>query len=193
MEIVQAFFTPMAAVPELMPPYLLHQLKQAVNEVIGEADGSNHDFNCDVWASIKSHNIVEDDRFKQFIYLVEQSVNSLAKKVGAKRKMFCVEGWVNSYTSTDYQEEHAHPPAKFSAVYFVEAPEGSAPLVLKNPSFPFDPIEMDGTVWSEKREIEPLENGLVIFPSTIYHRVPKGSNKTRRVTIAMNFSEGEAY
>jgi len=193
MEIVQAFFTPMAAFPDLMPPYLFYQMKQSINEILEEVDGSEHGFNCDVWSSIKSHNIVEDERFKEFLYLAEQSANSLAKKLGAKRKLVCVEGWINSYSPTDYQEEHIHPKSKFSGVFFVEAPEGSAPLVLKNPSFPFDPIEMDGSVWAENRKVDALENGFIIFPSTIYHRVPRGNNVSNRITIAVNFSEGEAY
>jgi len=194
MEVVPAFFTPLGFEFDFLPEYLLKKVKQQSLELTEQVDGDKHGFTCDVWSSFSSHDITKDPKFYDLVFLVEQAVNRLTRKLGALNKMVATEGWLNSYGPMDYQEVHVHSPEKFSAVLFVEVPEGSAPLILRNPAFPFDPIKMESpSPWANAIDLEPVENRLVIFPSTIDHYVPRGSNKTNRVTIAMNFSEGEPW
>lgn len=78
--------------------------------------------------------------------------------------------WAAVYNYGDFAHKHTHNPSVFSFVYYVEAPEGSSPLVFDD--FMIIP-----------------QNGLcVIFDGNASHYVPKNKCNGRRV-IAGNFKE----
>jgi len=78
--------------------------------------------------------------------------------------------WAAVYNYGDFAHKHTHNPSTLSFVYYVEAPEGSSPLV-------FDDFE-----------VLP-QNGLcVIFGGNVSHHVPKNKCNGRKV-IAGNFKE----
>lgn len=75
----------------------------------------------------------------------------------------CLEAWVARYDFDDYAKQHDHRRAVFSFVYFVNTPEGSAPLC-------FTDCEV------------PAEAGqLVLFNATEMHSVPKNKCKNRLI------------
>ena len=68
----------------------------------------------------------------------------------------CSETWGMSYDEGHYLKPHRHDPTQFSFVYYVNAPEGSSPLV-----FP-----------SSGHEIKAEAGKVTIFESRLLHSVP---------------------
>ena len=86
-------------------------------------------------------------------------------------KMILSNVWFAKYSKEEYTRSHAHLPAVFSFVYFIQSPSGSSPLVFTY----------------SKKEIEPKEGLLVLFPSVLYHQVPPNKCDDR-IVLAGNIS-----
>tara|TARA_E500000331_G_C17057567_1_gene626740 strand:+ start:260 stop:778 length:519 start_codon:yes stop_codon:yes gene_type:complete len=86
-------------------------------------------------------------------------------------KLVMNNAWFAKYSKGEYTKTHMHIPAVFSFVYFVQSPPGSSPLVFTY----------------SKKEIEPEEGKLVMFPSMVYHHVPPNKCDDR-IVLAGNIS-----
>lgn len=84
--------------------------------------------------------------------------------------------WMNIYSKDDSAARHDHHIQSLSSVYF--------PYVDKNPT----PIIFDNNNINnpENVSIVPKKNMLIIFPSFMFHHVPKITEE-RRISIASNF------
>ena len=76
--------------------------------------------------------------------------------------------WGALYCKGDYTESHKHMPYIYSFVYFVRCDKNSSPLKFDKSFFSFDGKSGD----------------LIIFPSHLYHSVPKTSSG--RITLVGN-------
>ena len=88
-----------------------------------------------------------------------------------QNKMVMCNVWFAKYAKEEYTRSHSHLPAVFSFVYFIQSPSGSSPLVFTY----------------SKKEIEPKEGLLVLFPSVLYHHVPPNKCDDR-IVLAGNIS-----
>ena len=79
-----------------------------------------------------------------------------------------VEVWGVLYKKGDYITSHAHTPSLFSAVYYVNAPKGSSPLVFS----------------TTKKKVIPAAGKLVIFESRLVHEVPPNKGDGRCMVSA---------
>jgi hypothetical protein len=86
------------------------------------------------------------------------------------------ELWVSKYDHGDFTEPHAHFPALYSFVYFLNSPKGSSPLVFTQ----------------NRKKIKPEEGKVVIFPANVVHHVPKNKCQNR-IVIAGNISIPSAH
>jgi len=96
------------------------------------------------------------------------SINVVRKGVNLSRFIM----WFSKYSDEKGQgtKNHDHLVASsFSAVYFVNTPKGSSPLV-----FP-----------TSGKKIKAEEGKIVIFPASLRHMVPQNKSKDR-VTLAFN-------
>ena len=64
--------------------------------------------------------------------------------------------WFVKYNKGDYTLSHTHDPCLYSFVYFINAPEGSSPLVFT----------------SNNQSVEAKKGRVVIFPASLEHHVP---------------------
>lgn len=85
-----------------------------------------------------------------------------------------------------YHKEHVHEDALVSGVYYVNIPNGSAPLVFRNQDDKVNATE------DNIHLLEPSEGQIVIFPPWLPHSVPEreykeeGSCKDPRISFAFN-------
>tara|TARA_B100000902_G_C26858028_1_gene691636 strand:+ start:77 stop:598 length:522 start_codon:yes stop_codon:yes gene_type:complete len=94
------------------------------------------------------------------------SINLVRKGVNLSRFIM----WFSRYAKGQGANNHDHLVASsFSAVYFVNTPKGSSPLV-----FP-----------TSGKKIKAEEGKIVIFPASLRHMVPQNKSKDR-VTLAFN-------
>jgi len=81
-----------------------------------------------------------------------------------------IECWLARYSVDDFSNQHSHIPYPFSFVYYVHAPEGSAPFYFT----------------SSNQKVIPETGKLILFPGDLVHHVPK-NNCHNRVVLAGNF------
>lgn len=77
------------------------------------------------------------------------------------------ECWGAIYEENDHTIPHKHFPADFSAVIYLEAEEGCAPIIF-----------------ADNLVVHPKPNQLIIFPGMLLHSVPENTGK--RVVLVMN-------
>ena len=75
--------------------------------------------------------------------------------------------WVAQYDEGEYARNHHHWPADWSAVYYIDVDESSAPIIFE-----------------DNLSVTPKNGMLVLFPGTLRHRVPKTDSP--RTVAAMN-------
>tara|TARA_B100001996_G_scaffold87266_1_gene64594 strand:+ start:3654 stop:4175 length:522 start_codon:yes stop_codon:yes gene_type:complete len=73
--------------------------------------------------------------------------------------------WGQWYREGDYQEPHEHYPNHYSFVYYVNTPDGSAPLVFPTSDY----------------KHYPKSGQLIIFPAWVIHFVPPNKCKGRSI------------
>ena len=78
--------------------------------------------------------------------------------------------WGQLYSEGDYQDAHAHLPAHWSFVYYVNTPRGSSPLVFEQ----------------SKKKYYPKSGEAIIFPGWIRHFVLPNRCEGRSI-VAGNF------
>ena len=110
------------------------------------------------------------------IKLLHRWMNELIKEMhGIKRPVEFLDTWFLVYKKGHHTPKHAHFPSCLSFVYFVQCPKGSSPLIFSD---------------SGKR-IKAEEGKVVIFPSCMYHEVPK-CHCDDRITLSGNAFDAQA-
>jgi len=79
----------------------------------------------------------------------------------------------NIYREGDYTIKHNHVPFYYSMVYFLKSKMNYPPLIF--------------TQYGER--IKPKEGRYVVFPSHLWHHVPKHKFKETRITLAGNIAD----
>ena len=92
---------------------------------------------------------------------------------GGKVNLYCKDMWGAVYKKGDFTKPHNHVGATFSFTYYVEAPEGSSPLVFTHPGF---------------MQIKPRKGTLLIWDANYQHMVPEQSIDEPRIMIAGNIN-----
>jgi len=82
--------------------------------------------------------------------------------------------WGAIYEEADHTIPHSHFPSDFSAVVYLEAEDGCAPIVFAN-----------------KLVVQPKPRMLILFPGMLVHSVPK--NTGNRVVLAMNMHKFPSF
>ena len=112
-----------------------------------------------------------------------------------KHEDFHIEDlWININRPGAFNHKHNHPGSVFSGVFWINAPKDSGLLVFDNPNA--------FTMWDEMNSysdefqkilpvhpayyMTPKEGMIVIFPSSIYHKVDLNESVENRISISFN-------
>ena len=107
-------------------------------------------------------------------------------------KQELINAWININPNSVIGAPHAHQVATFSAVYYVQASEGSGHLDFMTPITAHRYTLPDGVVSernhfnSDMWSIKPITGKLIIFPSWLYHFVRPNTDGNDRITMAFN-------
>jgi uncharacterized protein (TIGR02466 family) len=105
--------------------------------------------------------------------------------------VFLTNAWVNFNDSRNCMNtEHIHGET-FSGVFYLQAPEESGRLVLKNPGMNrmwngCNLTQSKNQFTGEMIKIEPEEGSIVIFPSYLPHLVEPNNHDEERISISFN-------
>ena len=112
--------------------------------------------------------IIKYDSIK---WLADQVTGAIGQYDNCKEgSLVCNEIWgIISQSKTNYKS-HNHYPATWSAVIYIDCPEGSG-----------------STVWpAVDKKVKPIDGHVCIFPGWLNHYVEPTSDNTRRIIVSCN-------
>ena len=139
------------------------------SRLLSDAEGIDYSlsFKTNVKARMSDWRVKENDSFKVLQKWIISLIQSKYDFPGYE--IVFQDMWYARYDKNNYTQKHDHYLGWQSFVYFVKCPRGSSPLIFTT---------------SGKR-IKAEEGKVVIFPSTIWHSVPK-NRCDDRVVVAGN-------
>ena len=114
--------------------------------------------------------------------LLDWTLNKIATDI-VDIPLVCSESWGVIYDDGDYINAHTHKqgdlvdcstPNYFSFVYYINAPEGSSPLIFPTSGY----------------ELQPKSGNMVVFESRLRHEIPPNGGKNRSIIVG-NFIAAE--
>jgi hypothetical protein len=115
--------------------------------------------------------------FKELLLIIAKekidNLQSLKLIQGGKISLHCQDMWGAVYNKGDFTKEHNHIGSTFSFTYYVEVPQGSAPIVFTKPGM---------------MQITPKKGTLLIWDSNYLHMVPEQQIDKPRIVIAGNIN-----
>lgn len=182
------FGTPVMVFDDVVPDQYRHMMLEKADQVKAETKDAGKSWLCDVYSTCHDYELIEDEVFHELIKAQMSRANIFLKHHGVKQEVMPQSVWLNAYTAKQFQDVHKHPNVFVSSVYFLSAPEGSAPLVIHNPVQPDMTFDSTDTEHLQlNKPIKAKDNRLVVFLSWTPHSVPQGSNQELRWTIASNY------
>lgn len=140
----------------------------------------------------QTHDLSTDPEFQPVLNAVSHHVHEFAKMHNCDKNYKNNYAWMNISEGTAWQEFHTHNGNIFSAVYYVDAPEGSGKIIFEDPKepdmFPLKTVNNKNQLSYSRISYTPLPGTLLIFRSYLRHCVDPGTNTTPRISIAMNFN-----
>ena len=110
------------------------------------------------------------EEFQEIADYVKDYINK--HRIYKSSKLTDIHVWGQLYNEGDHQTSHSHVPYTYSWTYYVKAPKGSSPIVFKDSDY----------------KLHPKESDLIIFPSWVWHHVPKNKCKGRAI-VAGNLGD----
>lgn len=112
--------------------------------------------------------IIKYDSIKWLADQVTGAIGKFDKR--QEGTLVCNEIWGIIYNGKDNHKSHNHYPATWSAVAYIDCPEGSG-----------------NTVWPNlKKNIKPQDGLVCVFPGWLNHHVEPSADNTRRIIVSCN-------
>ena len=127
--------------------------------------------------------------FEEFTGFIKNELSSFAEEQSItvpESGIIIKEMWFNIYNKSECKDIHHHTNSLFTGVYFVKAPDGSAPLVIKSEiidNMIAVLVTEDNEYNSRGKVIEAEPGKLVLFNSNVMHSTWPQSIEDTRVTI----------
>ena len=117
------------------------------------------------------------DTSKGFQWVCNRAIELAAENNPHELDMIPYDCWGAIYKEGDYTVMHNHWPHLWSFVYYVNCPEGSAPLLFDRCIHPSKGVE----------RVVPKKGLMVMFPGWVNHSVPKHIGEDR-IVVAGNLT-----
>ena len=178
---------------DLLPSEALHDLqlncRKLRSNTANSENGNWLSNDQSPFNTMTTYNIIDDANFDPLRIAVDSKVKEFALHHADIGDYISDHAWLNVYEANQYQEAHTHSaPYIYSAVFYVEASEGSGLFVAQAP-YIHARIESNSAgnniLNDAKRWFEPQPNMLIVFNSTLSHYTTP--NHGNRSSIAFNY------
>ena len=111
-----------------------------------------------------------------------------------KPTTFKVDAWININKKGDHNIKHIHPTSNLSGVLWIKCPEKCGEIVFISPYefVGFKELELYTDNFKKENNaylsyyFDPMEGGMILFPSHLAHRVNENKSDEDRISIAFN-------
>jgi uncharacterized protein (TIGR02466 family) len=139
------------------------------------------------------HNILESEHLKDLKKEIEFQFNLYATKYlkidTSRIEFYITTSWINRHHKGDEGDNHYHINSLFSGVYYIDA-ENKGGISFENTGISdvrFQlPITECNTVNSGNYGLTPKNGDLIIFPSSLMHKIEKNNSDYFRYSLAFN-------
>ncbi|GGA30190.1 TIGR02466 family protein [Dyella nitratireducens] len=110
------------------------------------------------------------------------------KEMGVEAPAFELQSWVNIHDRGGFNFQHMHEGALLSGTFYLQVPEGSGALVLKDPRAGVLNSYARGNGANAYKDIQlrPSAGLLVLFPHWLEHFVEPHEHEVARICIPFN-------
>lgn len=133
--------------------------------------------------------LLDDARFAPLAQAAHSLFSFVFDEMGPPKHRFVLKAWANVHDRNGYNVFHNHPNTLLSACYYLQVPEGSGSLVLRDPRpgallspWQGTPRPNSGSEFS----IAPHAGQLVIFPNWLEHATETHEDEKPRISIPIN-------
>lgn len=151
------------------------------------------DWACNVYTTLHSDlDLFATAPFSEVKELALREVSRYADLMHMHAPAHCLrilDAWVNVYGEGDSQEMHVHQNSVFSGIYYIQAPEGSSPVMFRSPDADtmIDPPKTAIDEINSTDAMFPAITGqMIIFRSHLRHSVPPNRTKSPRISLSFN-------
>ncbi len=134
--------------------------------------------------------ILNHSKMKKVRVWIQEKINYYINNIlGSSNKVFITQSWVVFGSKGQSLHIHNHPNSIVSAVWYPYLTREQSPLILTQLGLPFN-LELkmkNNNQWNSTSVAAPLETGhLIIFPSSVYHKVDVSDSNDTRISLALN-------
>jgi uncharacterized protein (TIGR02466 family) len=102
--------------------------------------------------------------------------------------------WANINGKGSSNDMHLHPGADMSGCIWIKTKDNSGDLIFKNPfdydfyswQVNFNTDQKSQSYFSSSYYFNPVEGGMLLFPSSLMHKVSENKSNEDRISIAFN-------
>lgn len=132
--------------------------------------------------------------WSEFDYFKSKALDSISIAIGKWKIDETVyipsDSWVNIHTKGSWTEEHTHRGAQFVGVYYLNVPENSGRLLVRDPmEYAWGALASDeprgiNDIWYP---VDVKTGDFVLFPSWLKHKTESSSTDEPRYIMSINF------
>jgi len=105
---------------------------------------------------------------------VTEKVNTYIKHIADSHKAVLINTWIQQYNENQFHDLHIHGSGEFlSFVWYIDCTENSSKTIFHNQGYPY--------ISTNRLEITPEKNKLILFDGTIPHYVLPNKDTTRLI------------
>lgn len=150
-----------------------------------------------VWASNHNNNVSKDNRWldsvketrlysliqeelKQYFYGVMQANPDI--------EIYITESWLNKSDPGQEHHRHRHANSIISGVYYFNVNVDSGNLIFSNSQYQqIEYTTVNSNIYNSKHWVlTPKQHSLLLFPSSLEHKVSKNNSNTNRISLSFN-------
>ena len=166
---------------------------EEVKKLQKQIESGGESWNCNVYTTFEKYNLHKNKTFEPLFSAIDKHVKIYAEAHGSDGTYECGNAWFNVNKSDSFQEYHTHNNSIISAIYYIQAPEGSGSTVFKDPKptdmLPLKNIMTDRNDLTYEATNYSAETGkLLLFRSFVPHLVQQGTNTIDRITLSANYA-----
>jgi uncharacterized protein (TIGR02466 family) len=137
----------------------------------------------------KNSYILEEPAFAKLKLFITQTLDKIcANELQWKNKLRITQSWTNCALKGQHHHPHKHPNSILSGVFFFKTNSKHPPITFM--SAKSDQCQMlvnnYGIFTQDQVLVQPVENMLLIFPSTLMHYVSTNNIEQPRVSLSFN-------
>ena len=128
------------------------------------------------------------------------------RQLGLKRSGIHLHMWVNRYTEEHTHNAHNHKGSIISGTFYVKTGDPCAPIIFESPmegqNFLFQTADrhhaegqhgLHGVpAITHEYHFNPRDGDIALWPSYVYHHVPKQEQQEERISISFNLAHYES-